>query len=62
MIVKIYALLWVLGLLAAGIFYLTGNLGPIATVVFGFLTFGMIFMGMMGVLPSTVGHNAVAKH
>ena len=62
MIVKIYALLWVLGLLAAGIFYLSDNLDPIATVVFGFLTFGMVFMGMMGVLPSTVGHNAAAKH
>jgi hypothetical protein len=62
MMVKIYALIWVLGLLAAGLFYLTGNLGPIETVVFGFLTFGMIFMGMMGVLPGTVGHNASAKH
>ena len=58
MIVKIYVLVWVLGLLAAGAFYLTGNLGPVATVVFGFLTFGTIFMGVMGVLPSTVGHNA----
>jgi hypothetical protein len=61
MILKIYALVWFLGLLAAGVFYLTGNLGPVATVVFGFLTFGAIFMGMMGVLPSTVGHNAEAK-
>ena len=61
MIVKIYALIWVLGLVAAGVFYLTGNLGPVAVVVFGFLTFGAIFMGMIGVLPSTVGHNEVAK-
>jgi hypothetical protein len=61
MIVKIYALIWVLGLLAAGVFYLSGNLGPVATIVFGFLTFGTIFMGMMGVLPSTVGHHPDAK-
>lgn len=62
MMIKIYAAIWILGLVAAGLFYLTGNLGPIATIFFGFLTFGMVFMGMMGVLPSTVGHNANAKH
>ena len=61
MITKIYALIWVLGLLAAGVFYLTGNLGPTATIVFGFLTFGMIFMGMISVLPSTVGHDEAVK-
>ncbi len=62
MIVKIYALIWVLGLLTAGAFYVTGNLGPIMTVVFGFFTFGMVFMGMMGVLPETVTHHQAAKH
>lgn len=53
MIVKIYALIWVLGLLAVGAFYFTGNLGPIMKVVFGFLSFGTIFMGMIAVLPLT---------
>jgi len=62
MIVKIYALIWVLGLLTAVAFYLTGNLGPIMTVLFGFLTFGAVFMGMMGVLPETVVHNSATKH
>ena len=57
MIVKIYALIWVVGIAAAAAFYLTGNLGPVATIVFGFLTFGTVFMGMIGVLPSAVGHN-----
>jgi hypothetical protein len=46
MIVKIYALAWVLGILAAGIFYITGNLTPVWQAVFGFLTFGAVFMGM----------------
>lgn len=60
MIVKIYALIWVIGIAAAAAFYLTGNLTPMMKVVFGFLTFGTVFMGMIGVLPSTVGHNKTA--
>lgn len=62
MVVKIYALIWILGLLAAGLFYITGNLGPVMQVVFGFLTFGAIFMGIMGVLPTSVGHHSPSKH
>ena len=62
MIVKIYALIWVVGIAAAAVFYLTGNLTPVMKVVFGFLTFGMVFMGMMGVLPITVAHSSAIKH
>ena len=62
MIVKIYALIWVLGIAAAGAFYLTGNLTPVMKVVFGFLSFGMVFMGMMGVLPEWVAHSSAIKH
>ena len=54
--VKIYTLIWVLGILAAAGFYVTGNLTPVIAVVFGFLTFGAIFMGMMSILPATVVH------
>ena len=61
MILKIYALIWVLGILAAGIFYITGNLTPVLQVVFGFLTFGTVFMGIMGVLPAVTTHH-VSKH
>jgi Na+-transporting methylmalonyl-CoA/oxaloacetate decarboxylase gamma subunit len=60
MLVKIYGMLWVFGIVVAALFFLTGNLTPVVAVVFGFITFGMVFMGMMGVLPSTVGHNAPA--
>ncbi len=62
MIVKIYALIWVLGLLAVGGFYMTGNLTPLMQVVFGFLSFGAIFLGMMNVLPEAVVHNHAQKH
>lgn len=30
MIVKIYALIWVVGIAAAAAFYVTGNLGPVS--------------------------------
>jgi hypothetical protein len=62
MIIKIYILIWVLGLAAAGIFYLTGNLTPLMQIVFGFLTFGMIFMGMISILPFEVTHHSPSKH
>lgn len=62
MIAKIYALIWILGLAAAGIFYLTGNLTPVIQIVFGFLTFGMIFMGMISILPFEATHHLPSKH
>lgn len=58
---KIYALIWVLGALAAGAFYLTGNFSPIVNVVFGFLSFGAIFMGMIAVLPYVTTHPSQTK-
>jgi hypothetical protein len=61
MIVKIYALIWALGILAVGVFYLTGYFTPVVAIVFGFLSFGAIFMGMMSVLPSTVTHQPASK-
>lgn len=62
MLEKIYFAVWGLGLLAAGTVYLTGNMTPTIATVFGFLTFGMIFMGMIGVLPFYVTHEAHPKH
>lgn len=62
MVVKIYGLVWLLGLLAVGITYLTGNLNPIMIVLFGFLSFGAIFMGMIGVLPLISTHQKPTKH
>ena len=53
MIVKIYALIWIVGALAAAVLYLTGYFTPVVSVLFGFLSFGAIFMGMLAVLPLT---------
>jgi hypothetical protein len=63
MLTKIYAGLWMVCLVTAGVFYLTGNMTMLAVVGFGFVAFGMVFMGMMGVLPATVVHHrpALAK-
>lgn len=62
MIVKIYALVWFLGLLAVGITYLTGNLNSVMIILFGFLSFGAVFMGMIGVLPLVSAHHAPTKN
>ncbi len=61
MIVKVYGMIWAFIATVAALFVLTGNFTELTGVVFGFISFGMIFMGMMGVLPSTIGHNAPAK-
>lgn len=58
MLVKAYFLVWALGALSAIGFYLTGNLDMRATIVFGFLTFGALYMGMMMVLPYALTHSA----
>ena len=59
MMVKLYALVWAVGIAAVAATYITGAMTPTVAVFFGFLSFGAIFMGMMGVLPSTV---VVANH
>lgn len=61
MMVKLYALVWLVGIVAVAATYLTGNMTPTVSVFFGFLSFGVIFMGIMGVLPSTVSE-ANHKH
>ena len=61
MLVKLYGLMWILGGLAFGVLYLTGNFTPIVNVIFGFLSFGAIFMGMISVLPVAVSPHST-KH
>lgn len=56
MVLKVYGLMWLVGGVAAAGFYLTGNLNPLMTVVFGFLSFGTVFMGMLALLPYWVKH------
>jgi hypothetical protein len=58
---KIYAMLWATIAVIAALFLVTGNFTMMTLVAFGFVSFGMIFMGMMCVLPSTVTHQAPPK-
>jgi apolipoprotein N-acyltransferase len=53
---KFYSLLWVLFAVSAGILWLGNVFTMLATVIFGFIAFGLIFTGMMCVLPGTVSH------
>lgn len=54
MLVKYYVLIWVLGILAAALFYMTGNLSGFVSVLFGVFTVGAIFVGIIGLLPSVI--------
>lgn len=61
MLTKVYISLWlVLAAFAAGI-YVTGNMTPTMVVFLGLMAFGMVFMGMMSVLPTAV-HDELLKH
>ena len=53
---KTYWFLWILVVVGAGILWLAGMMTMLAVVVFGFIAFGMTFMGMMCVLPAVVSH------
>ena len=56
MSVRFYQTIWLLFIGTAATFLITGNLTPIVGVVFGFIVFGLIFMGMMSVLPTSITH------
>lgn len=57
---KFYAALWILLAFVALAIYAVGAMTLFAGVAFGFLTFGLIWAGMICVLPGQFGHNA--KH
>jgi ABC-type transport system involved in cytochrome bd biosynthesis fused ATPase/permease subunit len=56
MSVKSYSFLWIIFFVVASVMWLTGVLSMMAIVVFGFIAFGLVFMGMMCVLPLMVAH------
>jgi hypothetical protein len=58
MTTNFYGFLWVLFGVSAGILWLGGVFTMMAAVVFGFTAFGLIFTGMMCVLPGMVSHPA----
>jgi hypothetical protein len=58
---KFYRSLWFIFAVAAAALWL-GNLFTMLTaVIFGFIAFGLIFTGMMCVLPAMVAHPPVSK-
>ena len=61
MLAKIYWYIWLAIVAVAGIFQATGNMTTMAIVVFGFIAFGMTFMGMMGVLPWMISHPVASE-
>ena len=61
MLVKVYWMTWGVIGLAALLLFAAGSFTMMTGVVFGFIAFGMTFMGMMGVLPVIVSHPAPAQ-
>lgn len=62
MLVKIYGLMWFLFLVSSGVLFLSGGFTSMSMVIFGFIFFGLTFMGMIAVLPTTVAHPPAVKH
>lgn len=57
MLAKPYAYTWIVFLLVILLTSLTIGLTPLALTILGFISFGLIFAGMMCVLPTIVSHN-----
>lgn len=55
MLIKVYSVIWIVSVLAAVGFAVSGHFHSYAMIVFGFVWFGLSFMGLMGVLPTWVG-------
>ncbi len=54
---KFYSSLWALFALAVGVVWLGGAMSMFTITAFGFVAFGLVFVGMMCVLPGVVGHS-----
>jgi zinc transporter ZupT len=60
--VRAYWTIWAIFAFVGAVVFASGNFTNLMAVVFGFIAFGMVFMGMISVLPSMVSHPASAKH
>ena len=58
---RFYSFLWIACAIIAGALWIAGYFSMLTLVVFGFVAFGLIFIGMMCVLPGTVSHPPVQK-
>ena len=57
MLAKLYVYTWAVIAILFLLFTIAGSITMLNLVVFGFTAFGMVFMGMIAVLPSMVGHS-----
>ena len=62
MILNIYALVWLLAAVSAGLLYLTGNVSELTLTVFGFIFSTLVFMGIIAVLPWWVDRKYSPKY
>lgn len=56
---KFYGSLWIVYAVVAGIMGIGGVFTLLTAVIFGFIAFGLVFAGMICVLPGTVSHPPV---
>lgn len=61
MLTKIYIALWAIIVTSAVVMFVIGGLSELMIVAYGFICFGMVFMGMISVLPTAV-HDSLIKH
>ena len=54
MIVRSYMFLWFMVILTSTILFVSGEFSLVIGVIFGFICFGLTFMGMISVLPGIV--------
>ncbi len=59
---RMYSLIWTALAVVAAILWMGGVFSLFIGVVFGFIAFGLVFMGMMCVLPGTVSYPAPLAH
>lgn len=53
---RFYSYLWIVYAAAAGLLWIAGMFTMLTLVVFGFVAFGLVFAGMICVLPGAVSH------
>ena len=60
--VRIYGLVWLFIAAAAALLYVTGFLNLIVLILFGKVVMGLVFIGIMGILPLWATHQTSPKH
>ncbi|MFZ1702245.1 MAG: hypothetical protein WBO10_02135 [Pyrinomonadaceae bacterium] len=53
---RFYGMLWIGLAILAGVMFVSGAFNLLTLAIFGFILFGLVFVGMICVLPGTVSH------